>query len=55
MMNIVLGAVKAVMVCFADHPHLLYENHPEETMGLTLGISVGFHDVAVPIFNTTTV
>jgi len=55
MMNIVQGAVKAVIVCFADHPHRLYENHPEGTAELSMGISQGFDHVAVPVFNNTVV
>ncbi len=55
MMNIVQGAVKAVIVCFADHPHRLYANHPDGTMELTMGISEGFQNVAVPVFNNNTI
>lgn len=55
MMNIIQGAVKSVIVCYADHPHRLYENHPEGTTQLTNAISSAYEDVVVPIFNNVTV
>lgn len=51
MVTIVLSAVKAVIVCYADHPHKMYENHPEGTAELSGAISKLFPDVAVPVFS----
>jgi len=31
MMNVIQGAVQTVIVCYADNPHKLLQNHPEET------------------------
>lgn len=50
MVNIVLSAIKAVIVCYADHPFKLYENHPEETTEMTNAIAIVFPNVAVPVF-----
>eukprot|EP00554_Chaetoceros_debilis_P002493 CAMPEP_0194089998 /NCGR_PEP_ID=MMETSP0149-20130528/37005_1 /TAXON_ID=122233 /ORGANISM="Chaetoceros debilis, Strain MM31A-1" /LENGTH=539 /DNA_ID=CAMNT_0038774105 /DNA_START=3 /DNA_END=1622 /DNA_ORIENTATION=+ len=42
MMNAVQGAVKAVMVCYFDHPGKMFQNHPEETNALANGIALVF-------------
>ena len=55
MVNIVQSAVKAVIVCYADHPHKLFENHPEGTSDLTNGISLVEASIALPVFNNETV
>ncbi len=55
MMSIVQGSVKAVIVCFVDHPHRLYENHPEDTIMLTDAIGLVYPFVAMPVFSNTTV
>lgn len=54
MVNIVQSSVKAVIVCYADHPHKLYENHPEGTNELTIGISQVDRSIPLPVFNNTT-
>lgn len=55
MVNIIQSSVKAVIVCYADHPHKLYENHPEGTAELTDAISTVFPEIAVPVFQNVTV
>jgi len=55
MMYTVQGAVKAVIVCYADHPSRLHENHPEGTTRLTKAISMVFPQVPVPVWNDMTV
>jgi len=52
MATIIQSAVKSIIVCYADHPHKLYENHPDGTTELTEAISSVFPGVAVPLFTT---
>ena len=51
MMSIVQGAVKAIIVCYADHPQKLHENHPEDTTKLTESIAIAYPSISVPVFN----
>ncbi len=55
MMSIVQGAVKAVIVCYVDHPQKLHENHPEETIELGKAIELAFPTILVPVFINTVV
>eukprot|EP01083_Nonionella_stella_P101000 285731_1 len=41
-MYAVQGAVKAVMVCYFDHPGKMFQNHPEETKALADVIALVF-------------
>lgn len=52
MMNTVQGAVKAVLVCYTDHPARLHENHPEGTEQLTNAMALVYPGIAVPVFTT---
>jgi len=35
MMSVIQGAVDTVIVCYADNPQKLLENHPEDTTKMT--------------------
>lgn len=39
------GAVKAVLICYVDHPGKMLEMHPEDTKALGNAISLVFPDV----------
>lgn len=45
MMNVVQGAVKAIIVCYFDHPGKMYQNHPRETEALSDAIDLLFPQV----------
>lgn len=55
MANAVQGAVKAVLVCYVDHPAKLHENHPLETRELSAAIALVFPEVPEFSFDTTVV
>ena len=49
--NVVQAGVKTIIVCFADDPFKVHENHPEETKALSESLSRVFPGVASPIFS----
>lgn len=47
MMNVVKGAVNTLIVCYADAPAKLEENHPQEVRDLAETWSSVFPDVVI--------
>jgi len=53
MANTIQGAVKGVIVCYADHPGKMYENHPREVKELSDAIALVFPEVQVFAFGSS--
>mmetsp|Transcript_8204 Transcript_8204/g.9554 ORF Transcript_8204/g.9554 Transcript_8204/m.9554 type:complete len:543 (+) Transcript_8204:1-1629(+) len=51
MMNAVQGAIKAIVVCYFDHPGKMYQSHPQETRALADAIELLFPQVTVFAFS----
>lgn len=47
MTNTVQCAVKAVLICYADHPGKMHENHPQDTQDLADAIALVFPEVQI--------
>jgi hypothetical protein len=54
MMNVIKGAVNTLIVCFADAPAKLEDNHPQTVRDLTETWSSVFPDVGIAPARATT-
>jgi hypothetical protein len=55
MASTVQSAVKAVLVCYADHPGKMHDNHPDETKDLADAIAMLYPEVQAFVFTEPSV
>jgi len=55
MASTVNSALKAVLVCYADHPGKMHDNHPEDAKDLADAIALLYPEVQAFIFTEPSV